>query len=113
MSTLVEGAYSLKVALMDSAGNLGTASTTALSMTLDTTAQTPTIDSFTLNSGSASDKITNDSTPTLTGTAEAGSTVSIYDGNTLLGSVLANGTTGLGLIEQPYVQMEIMISKYR
>ena len=34
---------------------------------------------------------TNDSTPTLKGTAEAGSTVSIYDGTTLLGTTVATG----------------------
>jgi hypothetical protein len=36
---------------------------------------------------------TNDTTPTLTGTAEAGSTVSLYDGATLLGTVVATGGT--------------------
>ena len=37
-----------------------------------------------LNNG----QLTNDARPTLNGTAEAGSTVSIYDGNTLLGTAL-------------------------
>ena len=40
----------------------------------------------------AGDHITNDNTLTLTGTAEAGSTVKLYDGATLLGSAVASGT---------------------
>ena len=40
----------------------------------------------------AGDHITNDNTLTLTGTAEAGSTVKVYDGATLLGSATANGS---------------------
>ena len=38
------------------------------------------------------DGITNDNTLTLTGTAEANSTVNVYDGATLLGSAVANGS---------------------
>ena len=40
----------------------------------------------------AGDHITNDNTLTLTGTAEAGSTVKLYDGATLLGNAVASGT---------------------
>ncbi|VFS89393.1 Uncharacterised protein [Kluyvera cryocrescens] len=35
---------------------------------------------------------TNDNTPTLTGRAENNATVTIYDGNTVLGTVQANST---------------------
>ncbi|HXG78205.1 MAG TPA: Ig-like domain-containing protein, partial [Methyloceanibacter sp.] len=48
------------------------------------------------DSGSSnSDNITNDDTPTVTGTAEAGSTVTIYDtdGTTVLGTGIATGGT--------------------
>ena len=38
------------------------------------------------------DDITNDNTLTLTGTAEANSTVKVYDGATLLGTATANGS---------------------
>ena len=38
---------------------------------------------------SNSDNITNDNTPTFTGTALAGSTVTIYDGSTAVGSGIA------------------------
>ncbi|WP_309600188.1 Ig-like domain-containing protein, partial [Klebsiella pneumoniae] len=42
-------------------------------------------DTGTLNSGS----VTDDDTPTLSGTAEAGATVTIYDGDTVLGTAIA------------------------
>ena len=51
----------------------------------------PTIASFSTDSGTVGDGITNDNTLTLTGAAAADSTVSIYDGATLLGSATANG----------------------
>ena len=40
---------------------------------------------------SASDRITNDTTPNFTGTAEAGATVTIYNGATAIGSGVATG----------------------
>ena len=62
-------------------------------MTIDTTAPVaPTITSFSTDSGIVGDGITNDNALTLTGTAEANSTVKVYDGATLLGSALASGT---------------------
>ena len=57
-----------------------------LSVTIDTTAPVaPSITSFSTDSGTVGDGITNDNTLTLTGTAEANSTVKVYDGATLLG----------------------------
>ena len=44
------------------------------------------------DSGIVGDGITNAKSLTLTGTAEANSTVKVYDGATLLGSATANGT---------------------
>ena len=44
------------------------------------------------DSGAVGDHITNDNTLTLTGAAEANSTVKVFDGVTLLGSATANGT---------------------
>ena len=54
----------------------------------------PTIDlKSSSDSGSSdSDNLTNDTTPTLTGTAEAGSTVNVYEGSTLIGSAVADST---------------------
>ncbi|MFC5313771.1 Ig-like domain-containing protein [Azospirillum rugosum] len=77
--------------------NPGTAST-AFGLTIDTAApNTPAITSATDDAvpviGTVPNGgVTNDSTPALTGTAEANSTVSVYDGATLLGTTTANGS---------------------
>ena len=89
---LANGAHSLTATATDAAGNTGVASS-ALAVTIDTTAPVaPTIASFSTDSGVVGDHITNDNTLTLTGTAEANSTVKVYDGTTLLNSVTASGT---------------------
>ena len=91
-AALTNGAHSLTATATDAAGNTGVAST-ALAVTIDTTAPVaPTITSFSTDSGVVGDGITNDNTLTLTGTAEANSTVKVYDGATLLGTVAANGS---------------------
>src|ERR1019366_161568 len=91
-AALVNGAHSLTATATDVAGNTGAAST-ALSVTVDTVAPVaPTIASFSPDTGVVGDHITSASTLTLTGTAEANSTVKVYDGATLLGSATANGT---------------------
>lgn len=65
------------------------------SIFIDTTApsppSTPDMTSGTDSGSSSSDNITNDNTPTFAGTAEAGSTVTIYDGVTSVGSGTATG----------------------
>ena len=69
------------------------AASAALAVTIDTTAPVaPTIASFSTDSGTVGDGITNDNTLTLTGTAEANATVKVFDGATLLGSAVANGS---------------------
>ena len=89
---LVNGAHSLTATASDAAANTGAAST-ALSVTIDTVAPVaPVIASFSTDSGTVGDHITNDSTLTLTGTAEANSTVNVYDSAKLLGSAVANGS---------------------
>ena len=91
-AALTNGAHNLTATATDAAGNTGAAST-ALAVTIDTTAPVaPTVSSFSTDSGVSGDGITNDNTLTLTGTAEANSTVKVYDGATLLGTVTANGT---------------------
>src|SRR5262249_38443188 len=91
-AALTNGAHSFTATATDAAGNTGAASS-AIAVTIDTTAPTaPTIASFSTDSGTLGDGITNDNTLTLTGTAEAGSTVKVYDGATLLGSATANGS---------------------
>src|SRR4029079_18222416 len=104
---LVNGGHSLTATATDVAGNTGAAST-ALAVTIDTVAPVaPSITSFSTDSGTAGDGITNDNTLTLTGTAEANATVKIYDGATLLGSAVANGSgawsfTTAALIDGPH-----------
>ncbi|MCU4121977.1 Ig-like domain-containing protein [Variovorax sp. N23] len=83
----------LQLKVVDAAGNEGAVRSRAY--VLDTSAPatpgTPVLASGSDGGISNSDGITNDSTPTFTGTAESGSTVSVYDGATLLGTVVATG----------------------
>ena len=91
-AALANGRTSLTATATDAAGTTSAASS-ALSVTIDTMAPVaPTIASFSTDSGKVGDRITNDNTLTLTGTAEANSTVKVYDGATLLGSAVANGS---------------------
>ena len=89
---LANGTHSLTATATDAAGNTGAASA-ALSVTVDAAAPgAPAIASFSTDSGTVGDGITNDNTLTLTGTAEANSTVKVYDGATLLGQTTADGS---------------------
>jgi hypothetical protein len=96
-STLSEGSHTLTVKATDAAGNTSTAST-SLSVTVDTTAPTapsaPDMTSATDSGTSSADNITSNNTPVFTGTAEANSTVKLYDtnGTTLLGTATADGS---------------------
>ena len=91
-AALANGSHSLTATATDAAGNTGVASA-ALSVTIDTAAPAaPTIASFTTDSGTVGDGITNDNTLTLSGTAEANATVKVFDGATLLGNVAANAS---------------------
>ncbi|PJI47424.1 MAG: hypothetical protein CTR55_19790 [Pseudomonas sp.] len=91
---LVEGPHDVSAIATDKAGNVSDPSTFHFSV--DTTAPTkPSIDSVTDDVGSiqgpiANGGVTDDSTPTLAGQAEAGSTVVIYDNGQKLGSVVAD-----------------------
>ncbi|WP_137170039.1 DUF4347 domain-containing protein [Marinomonas sp. FW-1] len=90
------GSNTLKVKVSDTAGNDGTVYSQAY--ILDT--QSPDAPSAAdLSAGSDTgssntDNITSDTTPTVTGSAEAGSTVTLYDtdGITVLGSTTADGS---------------------
>ncbi len=81
----------------DAAGNVSTASS-AFALTVDTAAPAaPVLVSVTDNVAPLTGTIaaggaTNDATPTLTGTAEANSTISIFDGTTLLGTTTADAS---------------------
>jgi hypothetical protein len=91
-AALANGAHAFTVTATDAAGNTGVASS-ALTVTVDTAAPVaPTITSFSSDSGTAGDGVTNATTLTLTGTAEANATLKVYDGATLLGTATANGS---------------------
>ena len=94
---LSQGTHTLSARVTDAAGNVSAPSSTA-TVVVDTAAPAPVTLAASNNNGStatpiASNGITNDSTPLLTGTAEAGSRILISDGNTVLGSVTA-GSNG-------------------
>ncbi|MCE9591656.1 MAG: hypothetical protein K8S99_14160 [Planctomycetes bacterium] len=94
-SSLGDGAHTLTAKATDAAGNTSAASA-SLVITIDTTAPDApaALDLATgSDSGSSnSDDITSDTTPTITGTAEADSTVELFDGNTSVGTATADGS---------------------
>ncbi|WP_159565965.1 Ig-like domain-containing protein [Budvicia diplopodorum] len=91
-----EGTHSYTAEAQNAAGNLVTASFT---LTVDTTAPTlPTVEQFIDDVGiyqgtvTALGTVTDDQTPTFTGKGDAGSIVTIYDGEHVLGRVTVNET---------------------
>ncbi|MGO4396585.1 Ig-like domain-containing protein, partial [Variovorax sp. M-6] len=105
---LGQGVHSITATATDKAGNVSDA-TSPFNFRVDTVAPVaPTIGAVTDDVGEvqgalANGATTDDPSPTLSGKAEAGSTVTVYDGDKLLGSVKANAngdwsytpTTGL------------------
>ena len=69
-----------------------TAASTGTGTTAPAAPAAPVIVSFSPDTGVVGDKITSNSTPTLTGTAVAGSTVNVFDGSTKLGTATANSS---------------------
>ncbi|MFE1602191.1 Ig-like domain-containing protein [Methylobacterium sp. ID0610] len=92
-TSLTHGQHSLRVTVTDVAGNTGAASN-PLSVTIDTVA--PVLSPLALTAAtdtgvSSTDGITRTVTPTVTGTTEANSTVTLLDGGTAIGTATANG----------------------
>ena len=90
---LVDGTtYDLRVTTTDNAGN--TVNSPLVTFTADRTTptapSTPTLATAS-DTGTLGDNITSITTPTLTGTAEAGTTIKIYDAGTLIASGTATG----------------------
>ncbi len=88
---LTNGSHSFTAKATDAASNVSAASS-ALSVTID--ASVPAVPTIDLVAGSdtgasSTDNVTSDNTPTLSGSAEAGSAVSVFDGTTLLKTVTA------------------------
>ena len=96
-SALAEGTYALTARATDAAGNQGPASG-SFTITVDTTAPaapaiTSVTDDVAPNVGTvASGGTSNDPTPLLTGTGPSNTTIVIYDGGTVLGSTVSNGS---------------------
>ena len=78
---------------VDIASGYTSGSTYTLDHTAPNSPSTPDMTSGTDSGTSSSDNTTNDDTPTFTGTAESGSTVTLYDtdGTTVLGAATATG----------------------
>src|SRR6185295_2986300 len=82
---LSEGGHSFTATATDTAGNTGAASA-AVAVTIDTINPNAPVITAAADDTAAADGITSDNTQTLTITAEAGTTVKVYDGLTLLGT---------------------------
>ena len=90
VASLADGQHSFTATAVDTAGNAGAASA-ALDVLVDTAAPSiPTIDGYSNDTGTVGDGITADNTLTLTGTAEPDSSVQVFDGGALLGTVSAD-----------------------
>ena len=97
-NALENGPHSLTARAQDSAGNLGPAGP-AINFEVDTSAVVISITSVVDDEGTSTGNLltgqsTDDTTPTLKGNATPGSLVTVYDGDTVVGSVVAHPTTG-------------------
>ncbi|MBO52926.1 MAG: hypothetical protein CMJ69_19355, partial [Planctomycetaceae bacterium] len=96
LTTLADATYDVSVTATDVAGNAGSDATTD-ELTVDTTApDAPSVPDLSAASDSGTaddDNLTNDTTPTVSGTAEAGSTVTLSsDIDGVVGTATADGT---------------------
>ncbi len=100
-SALATGSHVLTVRQVDAAGNVSPAST-SLSVTIDGAAAAPAAPALAAASdtGAVGDRITSDTTPTVTGTAEAFASVTLYatDGVTALGTATANASGAWSIV---------------
>jgi len=93
-TTLVAGAHTITAVATDAAGNTSAASSAAF-VTIDTTAaipSTPDLATASDSGVSATDDLTNITTPTFNGSAEANALVTLLDGATVIGTGMADGT---------------------
>ncbi len=90
---IADGIHNLSAIATDVAGNTGPVST-VLAVTIDTSTPAapsePDLEAASDTGSLDTDDLTADNTPTFIGTAEANSTVVVFDGATLLGSTTAN-----------------------
>ncbi|WP_434632129.1 Ig-like domain-containing protein [Chromobacterium sp. CV08] len=94
-SSLADGSHSIRATATDAAGNVGSQST-VYNITVDTAAPaapTGLVLSAASDTGSShSDGVTDNNQPTVQGTAEAGSTVTVYVDGTAVGTTTADGS---------------------
>ncbi|QQN64690.1 VCBS domain-containing protein [Bradyrhizobium diazoefficiens] len=83
--------YQFTATQTDVAGNTSVASA-SYAATIDTTAAAPVITGFTTDSGTVGDHITNDTTLTINGTAEANATVTVFQNGVPIGTAIADGS---------------------
>ncbi len=95
-STLVNGVHTMTAQATDQATNTGPSSM-GTTVTIDTIAPSvppaPVLSAASDSGISASDRVTNVTTPVFTGTAEAGSSATLYSATTVIGSGLTTAAT--------------------
>ena len=92
-TALANGAHNITARATDLAGNQATS--TALTVTIDTAAplvSVPDLAAASDSGSSSSDNITNITTPVFTGTADVGATVQLLEGSTVLGTASADAS---------------------
>lgn len=87
---LLNGTYNLTAKNQDAAGNLSAASSSFTLVVASPPPSSPALLGMD-DSGTLADNITNDTTPRISGSAQTGTTVELYEGSTLLGSALSVG----------------------
>ena len=92
-TALADGTYVFSVTATDVAGNASApgTSTVVLDRVAPSAPASLDLDGASDSGTSASDDLTSDTTPTITGTAEASSTVTLYDSSTSVGTATAAG----------------------
>jgi len=89
----LSGSSTLLLRVTDAAGNNGSSASQTYTYDASVPAAPASLAlSNASNSGSLSDNISNDSTPTISGSGEANATVTLYEGSTVLGSTTADGS---------------------
>src|SRR5581483_10621288 len=94
LQSLADGSYTAKADVSDVAGNAATEASRGFTVdeTPPVAPSTPDLDATSDSGRSQTDDVTNDATPTISGSAEANATIDVYDGVTHLGSVLADAS---------------------
>ncbi len=96
MTTAISaGARTISIRTTFTDSTTRTSGTRSVTVSTSATPAVPTLaTTITTDSGSSTtDRITNDTTPTFTGTKVAGAFVRVYDGSTLLGATIPDATT--------------------